>query len=333
MVSKNINEPTRRGFTLIELLVVVAIIALLISMLLPSLSRAKRQGLQIVCATNLKSQYDAATLYAQDNRLQIPRGMQGIHVIGGYPGYNSYATALLPYLGWTGNKALKVRANLIVDVAANPWDLWENPLKASPFGNDDWRVRFNVLALMESFQCPDFPEFDLNDGQWSAPAALTDMPLDYVASAVPIPYAQLNYDYDQAGGRMIWVPNQDFESVPLGDTVYIESSSTDDFGSGMSPADFIYVTEARFDLPTTERGGNPGMLFHHFFAGTHLPYAGEPRMATDQRHPGGINALFFDGHTRTMELHQIDCAYDGLGDFANYTKRLRYITHVDPSLQ
>jgi prepilin-type N-terminal cleavage/methylation domain-containing protein/prepilin-type processing-associated H-X9-DG protein len=333
MVLKSINRTLTRGFTLIELLVVVAIIALLISILLPSLNRAKKQALQIKCAANLKSQYDAANLYAQDNRLQIPRGMQGIHATNGYPGYNSYATALLPYLGWSGNKSLQVRANRIVDVAANPWDLWDNNLKPSPFGDDDWRVRFNVLALMESFQCPDFPEFELNEGQWSAPAALTDMPLDYVTSAVPIPYAQLNYTYDHTGGRMIWVPNQDFEPVPLGSTVYIETSSLENFGTGMSPADFIYVTEARFDLPTTERGGEPGLLFHHFFAGTHLPYAGEPRMATDQRHPPGINALFFDGHTKAMELHQIDCAYDGTGDFANYTKRLRYITYVDPSVQ
>ncbi len=43
-----------RGFTLIELLVVIAIIALLTSILMPTLSRARNQGRRMACANNLK---------------------------------------------------------------------------------------------------------------------------------------------------------------------------------------------------------------------------------------------------------------------------------------
>jgi prepilin-type N-terminal cleavage/methylation domain-containing protein len=57
----------RSAFTLIELLVVVAIISLLVSILLPSLTRAKMLARQVVCATNLKAWGPAILMYAEDN--------------------------------------------------------------------------------------------------------------------------------------------------------------------------------------------------------------------------------------------------------------------------
>ena len=56
----------RKGFTLIELLVVVAIIALLISILLPSLAHREITK-RAVCASNLRGMGQAVKVYANDN--------------------------------------------------------------------------------------------------------------------------------------------------------------------------------------------------------------------------------------------------------------------------
>ncbi len=60
------------GFTLIELLVVIAIISLLVSILLPSLTKAKELARRVVCASNVRNLGLAAFVYANDNDGMLP---------------------------------------------------------------------------------------------------------------------------------------------------------------------------------------------------------------------------------------------------------------------
>jgi prepilin-type N-terminal cleavage/methylation domain-containing protein len=61
------NARAPRGFTLIELLVVIAIIAILASMLLPVLSRAREKGKSASCMNSLRQMALATRLYADDH--------------------------------------------------------------------------------------------------------------------------------------------------------------------------------------------------------------------------------------------------------------------------
>jgi prepilin-type N-terminal cleavage/methylation domain-containing protein/prepilin-type processing-associated H-X9-DG protein len=66
------SRTSRKGFTLVELLVVIGIIALLISILLPSLNKARSAAQATVCLSNLRSLGQAAAIYQASNKGSMP---------------------------------------------------------------------------------------------------------------------------------------------------------------------------------------------------------------------------------------------------------------------
>ena len=131
----------KKGFTLVELLVMVAIVALLVGLIMPALSKARDAAQRAACAANLSSIGRAMIIYCNDNDRKYPRA--------GHFGLSGWSTE-----GYTVNFDSKERPWGPKDDATITSSLYllvkYADVTPSRFicGGDEWATAFDISKLM-----------------------------------------------------------------------------------------------------------------------------------------------------------------------------------------
>ena len=149
-----------KAFTLVELLVVIGIIALLISILLPALSSARRNANTVKCLSNLRQIGTAMQMYAGDFKGAIPVVRQD------YPDYDVNPTASTRYYWWDMITPYLARLNKSTVDQTNQ-ELAE-ARQSVIWGCTEWEARADV-TLSNGF----YPGYAMNLNPYFSPTATT----------------------------------------------------------------------------------------------------------------------------------------------------------------
>jgi len=239
---KHSRKPSR-GFTLVELLVVIGIIALLISILLPSLNRAREQANRIKCASNLRQIGQSINIYANENRGAFPRTYFN-------PGS---ATVITDTTGYGGSEATpkEFKDALVNNVPSSLYLLLRT-------GD----ITPAVFVCPSSQGEPGFPA-GIDDVQWHM--NWTNIPLHLTYSyIVPFP----NADARAAGWKLNWTLNSDF---PI-------AADMNPGETGGTPTDDIQVKAiaSRSETLTSNSNNHDGDGQNVLFADGHVDWEGTP---------------------------------------------------------
>ena len=316
------GRSANKAFTLIEVLVVVAIIALLISILLPSLKKAKDQARAAVCSSHLGSIAKAETSYQTSNREWIP----GSPLTTGYYWAINYVSPNNP--SW--NPLRHSRFVLEWFDYATPLRVLMQGIKSmpSPTNAGIAAARNSLLMLLTSdvFNCPSNSQLAApytKDGGSAGPIikAPSYLTMDTIMRGGPGVYIK-----GQASvGREYAAPGSDIGQAASWDVVVPSAYVPRHTRMGRESMKVFLADGLRF-FNTTASGSEPPVTYNCAPAGTKGVLTATPPSTRSSannreyvaakefsyRHGDGnrIDAVFFDGHVEglTADVSSTDTA-------------------------
>ena len=147
-----------RGFTLVELLVVIGIIALLIGVLMPTLTRSRESARRAACLSNLRQVHLGFNFYAGNNRDQVPLGYRA-----GFKQFNSMVYSMTTkrrvLFGWLYDENLMREPRVyFCPTESNPQSMLATEMNPWPPGVDETKHTYAGYGCRPEVELPDAPD-------------------------------------------------------------------------------------------------------------------------------------------------------------------------------
>jgi prepilin-type N-terminal cleavage/methylation domain-containing protein/prepilin-type processing-associated H-X9-DG protein len=309
----------QRGFTLVELLVVIGIIALLIALLLPALTKARATADRLKCSSQLRTIGQLLAIHVSEHRGYLPLGAE-IYVSDSLPTANDVGDpSMQRYDYFLNYTSAPPEATCIPEAVASY-------LRAAPGESTTWpAVIYDMEAagpLRNAFICPS-DQFAL---QAPVPADSTQ---DIVTNCMrwidyPAPsnggalYGVSSYTINQHifgfGGKGVGVPSAQTWSDLRGNIAQCPNPSTT----------MMMMDAASDNMPSLVATSLANSTLADFYMRTFTVASGNGTVVGSQafdltRHQGLVNILYVDGHVDTQPILQggKTKAIGALGTFSN----------------